>query len=91
MRALQKSPNDRYPTAQHMATDLERFLHKHSPIFTTGTVSEWTQKVLGDVPSIVLDEDLPERDGKAATRGFTREQLLHPGDDFSDENPLGAS
>jgi serine/threonine protein kinase len=88
MRALQKRPNDRYATAKEMAVDLERFLHRYSPLFSTGNVTKWTKQVLGDTPSITPEEAMPARDRKALTQGIGRDELLNPDDDFADENSI---
>ncbi len=88
MKALQKRPNDRYRTAKELAVDLERFLHKTSPVFTTNDVNLWTMRVLGDSPSLSPEDHMPERDRKALTQGIGRKDLLDPGDDFNDENSI---
>jgi serine/threonine protein kinase len=88
MRALQKRPNDRYATAREMASDLDRFLHKVSPVFGTQDVVKWTKKVLGDEPSISPEDAMPDRDRKALTQGIGRDLLLNPEDDFNDENSI---
>ena len=40
MHALAKKvPSDRYQSAGDFATDLERFLHAYSPVFTAGKIA----------------------------------------------------
>ena len=47
MRALARKPENRYQTAADMASDLERFLHAHSPIFTPTKVTKWMDQCIG--------------------------------------------
>ena len=89
--ATARAPEDRYATAADMANDLERFLHKHSPVFTANTVTKWTKQVLGDANAIADEEDvedMSDRDKRAVTQGFSKDQLLGSLDDFSDENSI---
>ncbi len=88
MKALQKNADDRYNTAGEMAADLERFLHKHTPLFSSGTVTAWTQQVLADEDLVPNDQQMPERDRKAVTQGLGRERILSPEDEFNDENSI---
>ncbi len=89
MTALQKRPNDRFATGADMAQALERFLRNHSPVCGANTITEWTTRVLGATDEQLHDEpSLDERDMRALTQGIGSEQLLHTGDDFSDENSI---
>lgn len=87
MKALAKRPNDRYSTAGEMAADLERFLHKHSPLFNASTMTAWTSQILAEeVPGVV--EVVQERDLRSVTQGLGPGHLLSPEDEFSDENSI---
>src|SRR5580693_516124 len=48
MHALSKVPGERYQSAGDLATDLERFLHAYSPVFTAAKLSTLLRQVLGD-------------------------------------------
>jgi len=48
MHALAKVPGERYQNAGDFATDLERFLHTYSPVFTAGKVASLMRKIVGD-------------------------------------------
>ncbi len=87
MKALAKRPNDRYSTAGEMAADLERFLHKHSPLFNASTVTAWTEQILADEVSSAQNQ-MPERDRLALTQGLGADDILSPEDEFSDENSI---
>src|SRR5690606_33850714 len=47
MRALAKRPEDRQQSAGELASDLERFLHGSTPVFTASKVSQWIADVAG--------------------------------------------
>jgi serine/threonine protein kinase len=61
MHALQKDANARYQTAADFATDLERFLHVYSPVFTGSKVAEHFRNVLdtSDPPIEVKPKPAP--------------------------------
>lgn len=48
MHALAKLPQDRYQSGADMASDLERFLHAHSPVFTPAKVVNLLRQSVGD-------------------------------------------
>jgi serine/threonine protein kinase len=48
MHALAKTPQDRYQSGTDMASDLERFLHAHSPVFTPAKVVSLLRQAVGD-------------------------------------------
>ncbi len=48
MHALAKLPQDRYQSGADMASDLERFLHANSPVFTPAKVVNLLRQSVGD-------------------------------------------
>src|SRR5690242_1645541 len=48
MRALAKKKEDRYQSAGDFASDLERFLHAYSPVFTANKLAGIIRQVIGD-------------------------------------------
>src|SRR5688572_5185570 len=48
MHALAKRLDDRYQSAADFATDLERFLHVYSPVFTASKLSAHLRRAVGD-------------------------------------------
>ncbi len=91
MHALAKSPTDRYQTAGDLATDLERFLHVYSPVFTASKVSAYVHKVLGEPsasPAIPEEPEAEPMDPGRVTRPVTRDQLVRARSEFTDENSV---
>jgi eukaryotic-like serine/threonine-protein kinase len=91
MRALAKRPEDRYQSAADLATELGKFLHVHSPVFTATKVSSYIREVYGDrkrAPS--PQPPSPSRTtAKAGPNGrVTKEQLLREPSEFFDENSV---
>ena len=70
MHALAKVPGERYQSAADFATDLERFLHAYSPVFTAPKLSALLRKVIGDPQQVPDDPDFQSiefRDGAMST------------------------
>src|SRR4051812_45451893 len=91
MHALAKSPGDRYQSASDFATDLERFLHAYSPVFTAGKVAQLMRKIVGDpleVPDAGLTPDIELRDGPISTHSLNTEDLVHSSEELRDENSM---
>ncbi|MBA3540913.1 MAG: protein kinase, partial [Deltaproteobacteria bacterium] len=89
MHALAKVPGERYQSAGDFATDLERFLHAYSPVFTAAKVAGILRQVVGE-PAGILEED-PEvevRSGHLSTQELRNEDLAHAGDELHDENSV---
>ncbi len=90
MRALQKNPSDRYKTAADFGTDLERFLHVYSPVFTSVKVAAYFHHVLDEeaapepTPIPVERVRLPE----VTTERFSADQLVQERSEFTDENSV---
>jgi eukaryotic-like serine/threonine-protein kinase len=100
MHALQKVPGERYQSAGDFATDLERFLHTYSPVFTAGKISALIKHVLGDPAALAPPPALAQhpsgvgeielRDGAMATMTIDDAELAHASDrDYlRDENSV---
>ena len=91
MHALQKRKEDRYQSAGDFATDLERFLHAYSPVFTAGKIAALLKKVVGDPQAIPVEQEFPSiemRDGTMATHTLTDADLLRSGEELRDENSV---
>jgi eukaryotic-like serine/threonine-protein kinase len=92
MNALAKNKEDRYQSAGDFATDLERFLHAYSPVFTAGKIAQLIKKVCGDPQSIPVEAtEFPSiefRDGIMSTHTLTDADLLRAGEEVRDENSV---
>jgi len=91
MHALAKVPGERYQNAGDFATDLERFLHTYSPVFTAGKVAALMRKIVGDpleVPDTGEAPDIEIREGPIATHTLNTEDLVHSSDELRDENSM---
>ena len=99
MTALRKDANNRYPTAADFATDLERFLHVYSPVFTGSKVADYFRLVLGtiDPPIEIAPAPAPEpepepeplrRDPNLSTQQIERDMLIQDRSEFTDENSV---
>jgi serine/threonine protein kinase len=94
MHALAKKREDRYQTAGDMATDLERFLHAYSPVFTAAKVNAYTQKVLAEAEppppaAAPVRAPAPEpRHPSQNTQRVQRDQLVRARSEFTDENSV---
>jgi serine/threonine protein kinase len=92
MNALAKKKEDRYQSAGDFATDLERFLHAYSPVFTAGKIAQLIKKVCGDPQSIPIEAtEFPSiefRDGVMSTHTLTDADLLRAGEEVRDENSV---
>ncbi|MGE0870538.1 MAG: serine/threonine-protein kinase [Kofleriaceae bacterium] len=87
MHALAKSPDDRYQTAGDLASDLERFLHTYSPVFTATKLASLIKLVVGE-PTQVPNEVAAElRDGGIATHTLIKDELAQASD-VRDENSV---
>ena len=56
MHALAKTPPDRYQSGADMASDLERFLHAYSPVFTPAKVVSLLRQAVGDATLNIENE-----------------------------------
>jgi eukaryotic-like serine/threonine-protein kinase len=88
MHALQKVPGERYQSAGDFATDLERFLHTYSPVFTASKVASLIRKVVGDPMEVPAEPDIEIREGPIATHTLNTEDLIHSSDELRDENSM---
>jgi serine/threonine protein kinase len=92
MHALAKSPGERYQSAADFASDLERFLHAYSPVFTAAKLAGLLRKIIGD-PIQVPDnaQEFPSievRDGPMSTHPLGDEDLIHDKAEIRDENSV---
>ncbi|MFN0253354.1 MAG: protein kinase domain-containing protein [Kofleriaceae bacterium] len=91
MHALQKVPGERYQSAADFASDLERFLHAYSPVFTAAKVSGLLRQIVGDPVAVNNEADFPDievHDGANATFTLDTNDLVHAGDELRDENSV---
>jgi serine/threonine protein kinase len=93
MHALAKVPGERYQSAGDLATDLERFLHAYSPVFTTSKLSALLRDVVGDplqVPDDPGFESIEFRDGTMSTHPIDDAEVAHATDrdELRDENSM---
>ena len=91
MHALAKTPGDRYQSASDFATDLERFLHAYSPVFTAGKVAQLMRKIVGDPLEVPDSDHMPDievRDGPISTHSLNTEDLVHSSEELRDENSM---
>ncbi len=91
MHALQKVPGERYQSASDLASDLERFLHAYSPVFTAAKVSGLLRQIVGDPVVVNNETDFPDievHDGANATFTLDTNDLVHAGDELRDENSV---
>ncbi len=65
-RALERDPEQRYPTARAMQADLAKFLHAADPVVDDDTLSQFVLRYFTPAPPSVLHERVLPRD---ATRG----------------------
>jgi serine/threonine protein kinase len=103
MRALAKRPDDRFRRAGELATELERFLHAYSPVFTAAKLSAFMREVLGE-RTMPPREDRASSTGPArppprasedsdsgtprVTRRITHDMLVHARSEYRDENSV---
>ncbi|HEX7840986.1 MAG TPA: serine/threonine-protein kinase, partial [Kofleriaceae bacterium] len=93
MHALAKVPGERYQSAGDFATDLERFLHAYSPVFTAAKVSNLMRQVVGDpiqVPDDPSFASIEFRDGVMSTHPLDDSEVAHAIDaeELRDENSM---
>ncbi|HSS02755.1 MAG TPA: protein kinase [Kofleriaceae bacterium] len=93
MHALERVPGERYQSAGDLATDLERFLHAYSPVFTSSKLSTLVREVVGDplqVPDDPAGGGVEQRDGVMSTHPLDDAEVAHATDRGSlrDENSV---
>jgi serine/threonine protein kinase len=92
MRALAKRAGDRYQSAGDLATDLERFLHTYSPVFSPAKLAGHVEVALGQEPEapVITVEPAPTGPTKRSRRdsGIARNTLITQRSEFSDENSV---
>jgi serine/threonine protein kinase len=90
MHALAKKPEDRYQSAGDLASDLERFLHGYSPVFTAGKLAGHVRRVLGDpmAPQPAPVTTPAPRDPRISTQPLEQNELLRERSELHDENSV---
>jgi serine/threonine protein kinase len=93
MHALAKRPDERYQSAADFASDLERFLHTYSPVFTASKLSSLLRAVVGDplqVPDEAPFQSIEFRDGVMSTHPLSDAEVAHAidRDELRDENSV---
>jgi serine/threonine protein kinase len=86
MRALARDRRERYQSAGDFATDLERFLHTYSPVFTAAKVAGHLKSIIG--PPVELPEDVEVRDGPSSTHALSTQDLVLDKEELKDENSV---
>ena len=81
MHALAKNPDERYQSAADLASDLERFLHTYSPVFTASKLTAHLRKVIGDPVPVAEAPAVGPRNPQQQTQPVDRR-------DLSDENSV---
>jgi serine/threonine protein kinase len=89
MHALDKDRRNRYQSASDFASDLERFLHTYSPVFTAAKVAGVIKNVIGG-PTELPQEDyeVEVRDGPMSTHTLSTEDLIMDKEEIHDENSV---
>ncbi len=92
MRSLASGRDERYQNAGDMATDLERFLHVYSPVFTASKLAEFFRSVLAEEePPTTKRPVLPKRPAPQVpmhTMRLEPDQILSDSAELSDENSI---
>jgi serine/threonine protein kinase len=94
MRALARERDERYPSAGDMATDLERFLHVYSPVFTSSKVADFFRTVLlDDAPPAAPPKPVAAPTPRPSavpvhTMRLEPDQILNDSSELSDENSI---
>jgi hypothetical protein len=89
MHALTRVAGERYQSASDFASDLERFLHTYSPVFTAAKVANILRQIVGEpAPVPEAEYDVEVRDGPIATHSLSTEDLIHDKDEIHDENSV---
>ncbi len=91
MHALQRVAGERYQSAGDFASDLERFLHSYSPVFTAAKVSNLVKKIVGEPEVVPPQAEFPSieiHDGANATFTLDTNDLVHDGKELHDENSV---
>jgi serine/threonine protein kinase len=90
MHALAKLPADRYQSAGDFASDLERFLHAYSPVFTAAKLATLMKQIVGDPLAVPAEDDaeIEIREGPMSTHTLNTEDLIHSSDELDHENSV---
>jgi len=94
--ALEKRPDDRYRAGTELASDLERFLHVYSPVFTGARLARFVAQVLQagteKAPETPVPVPVPEafepRGARVATQRIQPSELIQDRSEITDENSV---
>ncbi len=90
MHALAKKADDRYQNAGDLASDLERFLHGYSPVFTATKLAAHVRRALGEA-NATIPPPMPEpapRDPLRSTQSIPRQTFVTNRSEITDENSV---
>jgi serine/threonine protein kinase len=88
MRALAPRVDDRYPSSQALASDLERFLHAHAPTFSSNDVIAFSRHVLGEPVPVDAAAALPKGSHQLVTQQVQPDELMREPDELRDANSV---
>lgn len=90
MKALARAPSDRYQSAGEFAAELERYLHRSVPQFSTSftaaRLAQYVRDVMGDPEPVTIDQPLDLVGSQTLT--LKANQFAHNRAEIQDENSM---